>query len=368
MNVNVIRSVADLDILRSEWDTLATLDRRNGLFRSAAWVVPWFRFVQSDAQPLIITVRDPAGKLVGLAPFCRRRFADLGFRMSAIGFAGREVVSGDYLGIVAAEEFKAEVYALVLEVLWQSRELWQALIAGEVICGSDLDEALNTWGRRHKLALRCQEHRKCPYICLPGTFEEYLAGLSGGFRKKLRYETRAVLERGGGSIKMYSCPKHIGAALDILSSLHLKRWHQANQPGTMGRPGFISFLKEVSSNPPIGAGACVYMLEHNATAVAGLLAFHCGESCFYYQTGWDTTSPFSRFSQGDILLAHAIEDAISKGLRYFDFLRGDETYKDRWTDLYRATSTMIFARTAIARGYIATARAKDAVKKLIRKA
>ena len=39
-----------------------------------------------------------------------------------------------------------------------------------------------------------------------------------------------------------------------------------------------------------------------------------------------------RVNTGDVLLSHCMEEGIRRGCRTFDFLRGDEPYKYRWTE------------------------------------
>ena len=189
--------------------------------------------------------------------------------------------------------------------------------------------------------------------------------MSNKFRKKVRYETRTVFERHGGRIEVYSDPDEMRGALEILIRLNLARWRRANLPGTLGQPGFVSFLREVCSTPPAGARPCLYMLKHNGRAVAALLAFHCGQSCLYYSIGWDADSPFASVSQGEVLIGYTIQDAISHGLQYFDFLRGYEKYKSHWTKTYRTTVTVLLARGLIERVYLATAHAKDLAKRFL---
>jgi hypothetical protein len=49
-------------------------------------------------------------------------------------------------------------------------------------------------------------------------------------------------------------------------------------------------------------------------------------------------------------------------MRYYEFLRGDEAYKARWTKTDRKTITLLFARGFMSRLYLRATRLKDAVK------
>ena len=68
---------------------------------------------------------------------------------------------------------------------------------------------------------------------------------------------------------------------------------------------------------------------------------------------------------GMVLVAQSIRDSIERGLRYFDFLRGDEAYKCRLTKSSRKTITLLVARSFLAKEYLRVARLKDSVKRLV---
>ena len=61
-------------------------------------------------------------------------------------------------------------------------------------------------------------------------------------------------------------------------------------------------------------------------------------------------------------MAYSIRDAIANGMRYYEFLRGDEAYKSRWTKTFRKTVTALMGGGLMARGYLETAHLKDLVK------
>jgi CelD/BcsL family acetyltransferase involved in cellulose biosynthesis len=59
-----------------------------------------------------------------------------------------------------------------------------------------------------------------------------------------------------------------------------------------------------------------------------MLCFDYNDSISVYNSGYDPQLHAS-LSTGTVLLAFCIQDAIGKGRRTFDFLRGNEEYKYR---------------------------------------
>jgi len=350
--------------VRDEWDTLAQHDPRDGFFRTATWYLAWRRHIRPDSTPFVVAARSHDGRLLGLAPLCRVKHRDLGFRLNAIGFGGRDVVSGDYLDVLAAESRPAVMEA-VLDRLWDVRSRWGLLVLGETIDGGDFQKAVESWAARRNLAIRRQEQRRCPYIELPQRFDDYLRSLGDSMRYQVRRRTRDILEKHGARIEVCTRPDEMAAGLATLVRLHLARWRSSDNEGTLGRHGFPEFLRYVCVSPPAGTRPRLYVLNHDGRPAGALLAFHFGESALYYQAGWDPDSPLSRLSPGVVLMGQSIEDAIASGLRYYDFLRGDEAYKSRWTKTARTTTTLLVARTPMARAYLATAHLKDRLKHLL---
>jgi CelD/BcsL family acetyltransferase involved in cellulose biosynthesis len=58
-----------------------------------------------------------------------------------------------------------------------------------------------------------------------------------------------------------------------------------------------------------------------------------------YQTGFDPS--WARHGVGAILRSYVLQDAIRRGLREADFLKGEYDYKGRWTNAERRTVTMV---------------------------
>ena len=367
MKVELVTKWEAIGELTARWDELANEDLRDGFFRTSGWYRAWMEHIRPDAKPFILIVRENGGKIVGLAPFCQFSYRNLGFSLKGISWAGREVVSADFLDFISEIKVRPQVLTVILEFLWKARSHWSLLIVGELIEGGDSYREWTSIGQQHGLPRRVQEERICPYIDLPHTFDEYLGSLGNSTRYNIRRRTREVIEKKGARVDVYSRPHEVLPHLDTLTRLHLARWRKDDLPGTLGRPGFAGFLKQICSSPPVGSSVRLYLLTYRDAPVAALLAFHFGESALYYQAGWDPDSPLASNSPAVVLMAHSIRDAIEHKLRYYEFLRGDEVYKFRWTKSYRKTVTLLLARNFQAKSYLRVAQLKDRIKLLLAK-
>lgn len=361
MTVETVTRRKDLGALASAWDRLVDADPRDGFFRTLGWYQAWLEHIRPDVKPHVIVVRNPEGEICGIAPLCRGIYRDHAFGIRSLFWGGREVVSGDFLDIVCDPKEKRAVVAAVLEFLAANRSLWSLLVLGELVDGSETYGELERIRDREGWIFRRQEERFCPYIELPATFDAYLASLGSSTRYHIRRRIRDV-EKKGARVEVFADPQEIVERLPILIDLHLARWRKENLPGTMSRPGFAEFLRRICSVPPANSSCRLYLLTLEGKPAAALIMFFFGESALYYQAGWDPDSPISNLSPAVVLMAHSIQDAIADGRRYYEFLRGDEAYKSRWTKTYRKSSTALVAGRFAGKGYLRVLRLKDAAK------
>jgi CelD/BcsL family acetyltransferase involved in cellulose biosynthesis len=67
--------------------------------------------------------------------------------------------------------------------------------------------------------------------------------------------------------------------------------------------------------------------------VAAMYGFEYNKVFYFYQSGFD--SAYATHSVGLVMAGLAIKSAIERGVREFDFLHGNETYKYLWASAER---------------------------------
>ena len=339
--------------LRGEWDALARQQGRDGFFRSPAWYESWIDCVRPDAKPYVVTARDAGGKLLALAPLCRLS----GLGGSSLRFAGAQTVSGDFLGFLH-QSGDTGVDA-ILARLWQERSSWSVLTLCEILEGDAFALRAEHWACTHGLSIGRERTRACYYVELPDRFEAFVDGLGERTRRHLRQRMRELFDKQHASLDIFSTPAEAADALQVLIRLHLVRWQLDHDPGTLGQPALQAFLLRLCSLTDLPSDYRMYVLRMGEEPLAAALVFHHGNTAYYYQAGWNPLSPLARRSPGMVLLACCMRDAIEHGLRYFEFLRGDDEYKQRWCKKKRHTVTLVLGRTALARARIVAGQSRE---------
>jgi CelD/BcsL family acetyltransferase involved in cellulose biosynthesis len=150
------------------------------------------------------------------------------------------------------------------------------------------------------------------------------------------------LERAGVEIRTVDAPAEIPAALDILYDLHARRWSSRRQSGNFRDPRVRAFHAQMAASLAPAHRARVCMLSHPTGPVAALYALEYKDTFFFYQSGFDPDAGRlglkpHEYSPGFVLVHHCMLDAVRRGVALFDFLRGPEEYKFRWTKESRVT-------------------------------
>jgi CelD/BcsL family acetyltransferase involved in cellulose biosynthesis len=354
LTLETLLTIEDLSAIAPEWDSLALLNPRDGLCRSASWCIAWHRHLRPDAKPFVVTARKH-GRLVGVAPLCTMRKHGI---LRTLTFAGEDIACGDYLGLLTEPDCAAEVEHAVFSELKTRAKLWDLMHLPAVL-ESEVSRCSEIYVRDFGPEMRLSNRRICPFISLPATYEEYLQTLSGKRRKSIRLQRKYLMSENGVEVRVASSGRELQADLDVLIELHQARWNSAGLPGTLTRRGFREFLSALSTQVNDHGCLRLFTAWHGGTPIAAQLNFHFKNSAMQFQAGWDPQSDLASLGPGALLISCAIEHAIVEGKTYYDFMRGAEEYKFHYTQTHRTIVNFSGARSLTARSYLTALDVKE---------
>ncbi len=258
----------------------------------------------------------------GLAPMFIWRRDDSKRQLSFIGTG-----ISDYCGIISAED-KKNLFAreFINFISSSASELWDVCLLEDIQSGSPLLTAV-----AQTPLLNARRGAACPRVCLPDSFEKYMAGLAGLKRERLE-RSQKKLVRLGMQIERVSGPEDAPRALEIFISLHEKSWRRRGQEGVINTNALKGFYRAVSTELAEAGILRIYLMSipsgGNKNYIAALYSmFHQGRA-YCYLGGFDPQ--FEKLSAGSLIVMHAIKEAIESGISEFDFLRGAEPHKYTW--------------------------------------
>lgn len=163
----------------------------------------------------------------------------------------------------------------------------------------------------------------CPYLNLSNlhTDTELLYFLSSSLRGDIRRQIRRLNELGRLNIHEYVTNEDAFSTIDKFLFEHSKKW-----PYSYKAP---SFHRNLISN---GLGSIVHFSSLNIdnTPIAWHLGFEYKKTYYYYMP--IGSEAYSHYSPVKIHLYYLITRAINLNYKNYDHLRGDETYKQGWSN------------------------------------
>jgi CelD/BcsL family acetyltransferase involved in cellulose biosynthesis len=319
--VSHLEAIADLAAARPLWTDLA--DRSGNIFATWEWADAWCRHFGRDADlNLYACMRD--GEPFAIAPLYRERKGPV----NVLRFIGHGV--GDVLGPVCEPADSSAAAAAIVEGLRVHESRWTALLA-ERVSG---ETAVGLGGQ----LLNSEAN---PSLAIEGrSWEEYLSSSSRNLREKVRRNTRKLEREHVLTFDLCERDDQVEPMMRILFELHQKRWAA---DGSFGRESVIPFHLEFAATALKHGWLRLWNMRIDDQPAAAWYGFRFGEIEAYYQSGRDPR--FDRFSVGFLMLARTIQGAFDDGLGSYGFLRGDESYKDRF-----ATETEALETRAVGRG------------------
>ena len=302
-----------LGIGEAGWNRLVERCRIPTPFATWQFQTAWFRTFA--AGPLhLLAAQDGSGEWAGVLPLYETPTPD-GPVLRLVG--GTDIA--DYLDLIAVAGREEEVWKAMLPALGDLA--WRAIDLRPLPAASATPGLLSSLATSAGLACRVDVEERCPVIDLPETWDGYLAKLSGKDRHELRRKIRRA-EAGQPRIEVARAPDAMDALMDGFVALH--------RQSKVGKARFMdesmeAFFRDLGRALAEAGLAALWMLWLEDRPAAALFCLEQAGSVSLYNSGF---SPEARgMSPGVVLIARTIEDAISRGCRRYDFLRGEEPYK-----------------------------------------
>lgn len=319
MTTHLLRSIAELEALAPEWQTLFLEDPHATPFQHPAWLLPWWRHVgQGDLAT--IAVRDSAGTLTALLPAYIYPQPNTGRRELLLLGAG----TSDYLGGLFTNPDVADLALTTLLELpdWDHADLHQL--------------------RADSPLLAALQRQNLPIVGSDSCAVAHTDPSTRPAKLRLninRYRHRAD-SRGTLRLLTATTAAEALAHLEALIALHARRWQERGEPGVLASPAVQQHHRE--SVPLLLAAGLLCMvalsLEQPNTDHQPPIAVLYGlidprrpappRRLYAYLIGIDPA--FADLSPGTLLLAALFEQCAGEGIPLFDMLRGGEAYKRLW--------------------------------------
>jgi len=294
------------------WDRLVAGSRLRSPFLTWPWQREWTRAFAADRRLEVRRVEDAEGRVVALLPLHE-------VEPGVLTLLGGADIS-DYLDLIALAGREEEAWMALLQSRAAERVVWDL---HAVPARSPTVTLLPQLAAACGLSASVTVEERCPVLILPSSWDAYLASLSGKHRHELARKMRR-LEREAPEARA-TCASHPADVENRLGD-----FFDLHRRSRVGKARFMdvrmeAFFRRVTTALVEHGGARLWFLDTASGPIASFITLEWDDTVGLYNSGFHPDR--ATLSPGVVLLGHLIRDAIGRGKRRFDFLRGEERYK-----------------------------------------
>lgn len=300
-------------------------------FSSWAWTSTWLDHIPAECEATVFRASDETG-LLALTVLAhsperslRRRLGGRVFYLQETGDATMDRLTLEYGGLLARRGAEERAYAAFFAAM-KKRRHWRALRINASTHAHHVLAALP----RQLVAYGTQ--RRPSFLvdldALRAAQRSYVDSLaSGNTRYKLRRTLKEYTAQGEVRMDVADTPERALAYLDELTLLHEKYWESKGRRGSFGDAFFQRFHRDF-----IGRHAASGLAQLSCIRAGELVVGYCyhlvwDRRVYYYNSGLNYGALQRHDQPGYLAHLVAIENYLAKGMRSYDFLAGESTYK-----------------------------------------
>jgi CelD/BcsL family acetyltransferase involved in cellulose biosynthesis len=305
-------------IVRESFDSLAELRNTgkglqwNSPFILPTWMKVCWQHFHPNGEPYLIVVRDEQ-QVIGIAP--------LQINDDIASLVGGDNVC-DYLDFIVIPGQEDTFFNVIFDDL--NKQHVKQLNLGLLRPDSVVMTKLTGVARNRGFKISSQQEDVSSEMDLPSTFDEYLMVLNTKQRHEVRRKLRRLDE--AGSIKYSFLNGDSGLEALLETFMHLFSLARDDKAHFMTSEMAVFFRSLGQAMAEIGL-LRFGLLEIDTKPAAMVMCFDYNSTIYLYNSGYDPQ--YDSFSVGLMSKVLAIRESIQRGNKRFEFLKGNEIYKER---------------------------------------
>ncbi len=298
------------------WEVWLQYEQRYGIpspFQTPQFAQCWLSHLGSDLipRPLAAWNKD---EIVGLFPLLQ----DPSSSTALLHMTG-DIDTADYIDCLVPSEAEAVWLAVLAHLASAYRNGFIVRCQGVPAWSSTLS-TLPALAHGFDLSLSMKVVDVSPILELPSSWEAYLASLGKHYRHELRRKLRRAEAAGRLELIAHDTPGD-----GIMDTFFLLMKASSEEKRAYLTPKRESFFRCLARQMAERSALRIYELRVDGRPTASILCFEIGSTVYLYNSGYDPA--YAVLSPGYVTVALSIKDAIERGLKRYDFLRGRERYK-----------------------------------------
>jgi len=323
-SIQIIDTHDDLSNIREVWETLLASSNVDSVFLTWEWIAAWAEHFIDKGKKLFIPIVKRKGAVLCVAPWYIHDARHGPFRVRIIEFLGTPDTGSDYLDVIARAGKEKDVARCLYEFLvneipteWDSL-LFRNVPANSIFLHNFIDQF-------HSVGKYVEVLRGpyCPILNLPETTAEFLASIRSHRRSQHNRHWRLIQNHGDVEYTTVKDPL-LNGHFDEFLDFYEDQWGKRKNH-------YRSFLRAFVRLACRKGWLEVESLRYEGRYIAAILHLIYKKTKYSYLTAVDKS--FNRkVSAGNVLIGLALQDAIDRNMKTYNFLRGNEPYKYHWAN------------------------------------
>ncbi len=281
-------------------------------FMLPPWITSWLQHFGAGREPHIYQV-SAGDMLLGIAPLL--------VGGGTASFIGSPDVC-DYLDFIVAPGMHGRFFAGLAAHLRKQGIV--SLDLGPLRPDSAAFACCNGAAAQFACSLTSADEDVSYELALPADWDAYLSGLAVQQRHEVRRKLRRLEEAGPFDYRIGDSPEAIDAAMDMF--LHLFTISRPDKRAFM-TAAMEAFFRSLARSMADCGLLRLGFLDINDGPAAAVMCFEYSGTVYLYNSGFDPR--FKRLNAGLLCKVLSIRDSIQRCKKVYDFLKGDEPYKQR---------------------------------------
>jgi CelD/BcsL family acetyltransferase involved in cellulose biosynthesis len=311
--------------LKNDWNELLSKSLDNTPFSTYEWLSTWWKYYGKDKKLRIIVAKNQ-NKIIFVAPQMRTDHDRLGVNiLKKLEFIATP--NSDYHTFLLTDfEECQKIMNKLIKNVYETQNS-DVIIFGEVPETSYSEKLLKNL-KINGYTIDRSICSPCPFIELPSDPQIFLQALGSNMRHNLRKWEKDAQEKFQINFINYKELGSVEKAMKTFFDLHQDRQTSEGRDGYFSNRTNEQFHIEVAKAFAKKDYLGLFFLTFDDIPVSSIYSYEYNGKLYAYLCGFDTK--YSEYRPGYLVFKKAIEYAINKGLKEFDFLRGSEEYKNRW--------------------------------------
>ena len=328
--VEPVTTGEELCKLEEKWNTLSQAAEAPNVFTTFDWFRAWNqRATDLDTKrkrrPNVLVLKMGDG-VAAISPLICRTVSRFGLTVRKLEFVESPA---DYNDLLLGDNSPGQIHAIIKH-LEQTQDDWDIVDLRSLRNFGNtipvIKEALSSTNMVH----RTLTEARCPYLPIDSDAFGIVGKLSKSARRTLRNQQHRLdrMSSEGLRIRIIEHPQDEPRLLMKLIALE-------SQKRLQGEPAPLLFARDPqvfqSLFEALGPRGWIYaaLMESGDRTIAFQLGFRCGKALWDFSKAYDRA--YSALSPGTMLVPAVLDYGFLHGYREYDFLRGEERYKMRWS-------------------------------------